>query len=874
MVLAMLAPAHAGVTGEGASKEIHATRTPRPPRIDGDLDDEVWTTAVADDRFTQRFPDSGAAPTQRTTIKILYDDRALYLGITAYDLEPDKIVARLSRRDRTVLSDEINIYIDTRHDHDNGYWLWINAAGVLADGQLHDDTRTNRNWDAVWQGKAKIGDFGWSAEIAIPYAIMRFPRRQLQRWGFNVLRAVGRTKETMQWTFVPRTEEGTLSRAGHITGISNIDPPRALELRPFTVLRGESLLERGGLLGLGHDAELDGGVSIGVDLKYAVTNDLTLDLAVLPDFGQVEADPVVLNLSTYETHFPEKRPFFLENANLFVTDIGLFYSRRIGGRSSGLAEGDDVTADYGGDCAPACTVAVARAPVAVPIWAAARLTGKLSSNFTLATLTALTGAEDVDLTTSLGGAPAESSSITPTPARNFTAARGKYSLGGSSYLGFIATSRLHTGAVANPADDHDAITESIDGRWVAADSAYRLYFQLAASHRLGGPTYVDGDDATCTDESCTPPSRADGTLLRPGTSGIAGELGGGKRGGKHWLTWNRYEFSSPGFDVNDVGFESDWDYHKLSTTLTYREQQRFWRLQEASTALTLDAGTGWQGLLKNLSLRWHAAWLYRNFWSQSVQVNFRPSRAWNARETSDGARYERTRYAWLDLKLGTDTRNDLSGGLSSSIGGSLVDGSWFLGAHANIDLRVVAPLELSLAAAFDMSENALRFYSCSDPVRGSCSILSRRRDYIFSELDSGSLSLTMRGTLALSPELSVQAYAQLFAARGRYGDYRAASAQLGAHPFLYRSELEAVDFRGDNDGDGIKDDDFASSTLNANLVVRWEFAPGATLMGVYTRAQAASVDVAGDRPVIGFRGLARGRTEEIVLAKLTWFWRR
>jgi hypothetical protein len=854
-------------------KRIQAARTPRPPVVDGRLDEPEWALAPADDRFTQDFPSSGARPSMRTSVRVLYDDRALYVGVTAYDPRPESILARLSRRDRTVPSDAIHLYLDPRHDHDTGYWFWINAAGVLADGQLHDDNRTNADWDAVWRGRARIGDFGWSAELAIPHAVLRFPRRAPPAWGFNLLRVVGRSQERMMWAFSPRSEQGLLSRAGHIDGIAGLAPARAIELRPFAVARAEAALPRGGGLGLGGGAERDARFELGVDLKAAVTRDLTLDLTVLPDFGQVEADPVVLNLSTYETHFPEKRPFLLENADLFATDIGLFYSRRIGGRSTALVDGADVTGDQGERCAgqEPCQVEVTAAPLAAPIWAAARLSGRLTRRFTLAALSALTGPDQVTLTTRAGDQPPAESTLEVAPITSYTAARGKYSLGGSSYLGFLATGALRAGAAVEPAVDHDALAESVDGRWVARDGAYRLYFQLAASHRLGGPRWLDGDEAACAAATCRPIQRADGTLLAPGDLGWAGEFGGGKVGGRHWLLWSSYQFATGRFDVNDVGFEPDWDYHKAATTLTYREQRPFWRLQEGALAATADAVTGFDGLAKEATLRGRASWTYRNLWSQALAVHYRPGGAWTTRETSDGARFQRTRYAWVDLSAATDGRRELGGSLWASAGGSLDDGSWFAGAGAGLDVRAVAPLELALTAGFDLSEDAVRFTACSDPVRGSCSLLSARRDYRFADLDSGSLSLTARASLALSPDLSIQGYGQLFAARGRYLDYREITGQLGPRPFLYRRELAPSDYRGDSDGDGVEDDDFAFATLNANLVLRWELRPGAALMVVYTRAQRADVELGGARPVIGYRGLARGATEEILLAKLTWY---
>jgi len=854
-------PARGGVAGAGKHREIVAARADHAPKIDGDLSDPAWARAQPTERFTQSFPVDGAPPTMQTSLRILFDDDALYIGVIASDPDPNQIVARLARRDRTPLSDDVSIVIDTRHDHDTGYWFWINAAGVLADGQVHDDNRTNHDWDAVWSGKAKIGAHGWTAELRIPYSILRFPVRDVHQWGLNVTRHVGRTKETIQWVHIPRTERGNLSRAGHIVGLRGLRPGRALELRPFAVVRTETEMPNGGLLGVSNDAGFENGLTAGLDLKYSLTNNLTLDATVFPDFGQVEADAVVLNLSTYETQFPEKRPFFLENADLFNTDIRLLYSRRIGQRPSGLVEGSDARSADGAEAE------VVRAPLAVPIWAAGRVSGKISPRFTIAALNALTGPEKLVVETG----DAARSTIEPAPVRNYTAARGKYSLGGSSYLGFIATALARTGELDDPAVDHDAAAESLDGRWVARDGTYRLYFQVASSHRIGGPTYQERDPA-CTPETCEQLSRTDGTLQAPGDIGYAGEFGGGKVGGEHWLLWSRYEFASPEFDVNDVGFENDWDYHNGNATLTYREKKPFSIFQEAQADLNGLCSFGYDGFLRDAAVQLTGQGLTRGFWSQNLRLGFLPSGTYTERETSDGARFERTDYVWSRATLATDSRRWAFGHVGISGGGALNDEAWHLGVESSVGARFAAPLELSLKASFNLQEDDLRVISCTDQTRGVCSVRSQRRSYVFADLDSGSLSLTLRGTLAMTPEVSLQAYAQMFAARGHYARPRCIAGQLGAHPNLRRDELEPID--ACPAGAGLGDDDFSFSTVNANLVLRWEFSPGATLIGVYTRAQRHDALLYGARPVLDFSGLGGSATEEVILAKLTWYWSR
>jgi len=853
------------VVGEGVDKEIRAQRTTNAPDIDGNLDDDVWSAVPTDDRFTQSFPVDGGKPSVRTTIQIAFDNDNVYIAINAEDPEPSKVRARLSRRDSLPDSDWFEIVIDSRHDHDNGFRFSINAASVLADGQIHDDFRVNSNWDAVWRGRARVHKTGWSAEIAIPLSVLRFAKTPVPVWGFNVTRYVSRTKELMRWVHIPRTEQGTVSRAGHVVGLDGLEPRRAFELRPFVATRGERIYPTGGyLLSFGDEIDNDVGGQVGVDLKLGLTTDLTLDATVFPDFGQVEVDPVILNLSSFETFFPERRPFFLEGANLFHTDIRLFNSRRIGERTSSLSEGDTLTLTDGRD------VEIVDTPLAVPIWTAVRVTGALTNRFIITALDAVTGKESIQVRDVADGSRSD---IEPSPARNYAAARGKYTFGGSTYLGFLATAVTRLGQVDDANRDHDAYAATVDGRWVAADGQYRSWFQLASSVRVGGPEYIEREACTpSTPASCTRIERADGTVMQPGDSGYSGELGASKVGGGSLRGFARYRFTSPRFDVNDLGFENNWDVHDLITKASINRPSPFSVFQSASIKLTGLGQIGFDGLLKNVGLNLGAGGQWRNFWGSRVSVGARPSNTWTTRETSDGARFQRNGELVFNASGDTDSRRPfiVGGGMNGSA--SFSDDKWSFGAGVGTSWRIIPPLQLNLETGLGVSKNDLRFRDCTASDGRPCSLRSSSRTYRVSQLDSASLNITARATWALSPSLSLQGYLQLFSARGFRHDYGTISNQLGSRPFLARDEIVPLATDGDFDGDGTKDDDFEFSTLNANMVVRWELSPGTTLIVVYTRAQRSSVDLGQSVPQLGFSELSKGRTEEIVLAKLTLFY--
>lgn len=852
-LLAGSSSARAGVAGEGMHSEIRAERATTAPVIDGLLGDAIWSKAAADDSFTQQFPLDGEAPSMRTTVQVAFDDKNLYFGINSLDPEPGRIAAPIGRRDSLVAADFVEVLLDTRHDHDNGYLFRVNAAGVLADGEIHDDNRINFEWDAVWTGKAQTHGGGWSAELAIPLSVLRFSSTEDPQFGLNVKRNTLRTGEIVQWIHIPRTSSGTLSRAGHIVGLSGIAPRRAIELRPFGVVRIETALESGGSAVLG-DAHSFGDLSFGIDAKLGLTEGLTLDSTINPDFGQVEADPVVLNLSTFETFFPEKRPFFLEGAGMLGTDIRLIHSRRIGERTTGFGKGSTLTLPDGS------MHQVARAPLFVPIYAAARVSGTAGNRFSVNALSAVTGPESVEVSNGFNR-----QEIEVAPAKSYSAVRGKYSLKGSSYLGFVATSVARLGRSLDPEANHDAFAESVDGRWVRSDGMYRAYFQVAAAQRGGGDRYQEGD-RNCSDvDSCRPITRADGSIQARDDVGGAGEFGGAKAGGPVRF-YGRYRFVSPDFDVDDMGFENNWDYHQVVLHSALQHERRFLWFQRAELAFNGHAEYGFDHTRRRLDLNTTLALLANNFWTGNLLLEYKPAGSWTTRETSDAALFERSDEARISFDIESDARRNFSGGFGAEALTSPSTELRVATTYAFARLRPSPPFEVTVKTDLAQRTGDLRVLEClSDD--GVCWLGSMTRDYTLALQDTRSLNVTARASLAISTELSLEGYMQIFAAGVALHDYRAIYGQQGAHPQLSRGETEFLPFDGDIDRDGDRDDRFSFAALNANFVLRWEMFPGTTLIGVYTRAQRHNREL--DR--LAYQGLRRAPTEEILLLKLTLF---
>jgi hypothetical protein len=353
LVLAVVtSPAPASENGDPKKKPdpdpepyraLASRANPGTPVIDGKLDEAAWALAQPIMDFVQRDPEEGAPATERTQAWVLYDDGSLYIGVRAYDSEPDRIIGELTRRDKSSASDWIVVSIDSYYDRRTAFEFRVNPVGVERDTYRYDDTNQDDSWNAVWDVATSIDGEGWVAEFRIPFSQLRFSEAPEQTWGFNIERVIQRKAEVVQWKPIPKDASGWVSEYGELVGINGIEPPRRLEVLPYAVAtQGYTVADPGNPFQTG--SEFEG--NVGADLRYGLTNSLTLNLTLNPDFGQVEADPSVVNLSAFETFFSEKRPFFLEGANIFQFSLGggghgmeqLFYSRRIGRRPQGSAD--------------------------------------------------------------------------------------------------------------------------------------------------------------------------------------------------------------------------------------------------------------------------------------------------------------------------------------------------------------------------------------------------------------------------------------------------------------------------------------------------------------------------------------------------------
>ena len=817
---------------------LTAIRTDKRPDIDGKLDDAVWQKAWIETNFTQNFPDENTAPTQRTELRVLYDDEALYIGIRCYDTQPDAIIARLTRRDRDIESDKVTVDVSSKHDHASAYHFEVNAAGRQLDGLRSNDTDFSTDWDGLWYSAVTRDNLGWTAELEIPLTQLRY-EGDTAAFGFQVRRYVQRRDEVDEWSYIPRTAQGEVSYYGDLEGLTGLNAQRLLQIVPYDS-RSITIRSKQGPL----DGNTTGG-SFGADVKLGLTPALTLDATFNPDFGTVEVDQVVLNLSTTETYYPEKRPFFLEGADLFSTQLQLFYSRRIG-RTPPATE---------------INAPVVSPPPAGQIYGAAKVTGLLAHRLSIGLLDAVTAEEDTTIQREPDRPPVN---VLADPLTNFGVLRLKQEFGENSYFGVMGTSvvrdeaknaaaplpgdpcpRAHGGLYATelPVDgrctndaytaDADTVLRTSDGKWGASG-------QIVGTLLENGPGRIIPD----------------GTTVRPGELGWAAFTDFGKYGGENWLFhfYNDYETSN--FEINDAGYNAVSNDETALAQLTLRTTKKWHGL--LNTSLSANAiYEAYQDTnapsTRYVFLRWLAT--LSNFWTVNLRYGmYLPY--YNNRETRDGALLQSPSGYVASVNLGTDARKPVI--VSAMALAQRTTRGANTRSNITVNMRPTSSVELDLISDFTYSFGDPRWVDTEPNTAGS-------RTYYFQDLDSRSFDVLLRGTWTFSPTLSLQTYVQLYLDSGHYGRVTSVVGG-GAHP-----HLDVANFM-DATLPGSIDDDFRDSALNINAFFRYEFRPGSLLWLVYTRAQ-------DNEPYTPAEGIGRlrldrlnGPSTDVFLVKLSYLW--
>jgi hypothetical protein len=795
-----------------------------PPVIDGNLGDPVWETAPVATDFVQMRPREGEPATERTEVRVLYDDHALYVAIRAWDSEPDSIAAQLTRRDQGSYSDQVHVIVDSYHDRRTAFHFAVNPLGVKTDLYRYDDTQEDSGWDAVWDVATRIDSEGWTAEFRIPLSQLRFSAAPVQTWGINFARDIARRNELATWAPLSEQDRGLVSRSGELRGIRDLSPPRRLEVLPYAVGRTARIpgnAENPFYRRLDHAGEF------GADVKLGVTNSFTLDLAVNPDFGQVEADPAQVNLSAFETFLPERRPFFQEGAGIFRFGIGLgdgdgsnqtlFYSRRIGRAPQGSAGGGAQWAD---------------SPSQTRILAAGKLSGKTDGGWSVGVLGALTGEEEARIFRDgeFGRDPVE-------PRTGYSVLRVQRDFRqGESAVGVIGTGTYRDGQVADALGIRQAgYAGGLDFRHRFRDGTMEIRGNVLGSHVEGSQEAIMATQRSSA-RYFQRPDQDYKTLDPEATSmqGWSSTLELWKTGGGPWRFGTLNQIRSPGFEVNDLGFMPQADYLEQIAFVGYFQNQpgRIFRSWRVNT----NAWSSWTlgGERQNLGGNVNGGATFHSNWNFNLGGNANRG-GLNTTLLRGGPAFlvEPNFNGWGFV--GTDGRRAVQVGMNVQGSVRPDSESWSLGTSPSVRWRPSERTTLraggSLSRRVDDRQWVGRPTVDGEPL------------YLFGRIDQTTVALNLRADMALTPTLSIQVYAQPFVSAGDFSEFkrvtdpragqyddRFAPVEANLENGAYQAELDGTPFQFANPN-------FNFKQFRSNAVLRWEYRPGSTLFLVWAQGR-------------------------------------
>lgn len=800
---------------------VTAVRAATPPVIDGRDDDPAWRTAPVTRNFDVYTPHEGGAPAFPTEARIVYDDQTLYVLVRAYDPKPSAIERRLARRDtQDATADQVHLFLDPYHDRRTGYEFTVTSAGVKIDGLISNDGDEDFSWDGVWNVATRVDSLGWVAEFAIPFGQLRFTDRHAPTFGIMIGRWVGRTGERATVPEFRRSRAGLASQFGDLVGLADLGPPTAVEIAPYALMRARNVGPQAvSSVGAARDSRIITDPSVGGDVRWVPRPNVTVGLTFNPDFGEVDADPSVLNLTGVEVHQDERRPFFLEGAGALAMPLSsdgteqLFYSRRIGR-----------TPVLGG------ALGAPDSPTETTILGAGRMTARLAPSTSLAVLSALTAPED--------GAPrADGGRYVIEPRGAYGVARLQHDFrNGRSGFGVMVTHTDHaTGdsivaRVVPSAADAIAVTTQHQ----TADGTYQLTAWGATSDVRGSSDAIARLQLSPVHAFQAPDDGIAFDATRTHLSGSAASIYAGKVGGL--LRYDAsYRWIAPGFDVNELGFLARAGVQSATASvgaklshpgrlagLPYRSASFILGLSGLWTTNGLPADRGPTTL--------HAQWELPNLAVLHFMGSMPISGGYCTIECTRGgaplytvpqrsALFEATgdpRRALVPHLQLTRTSGRRPG---TSVQG---DATW----------RIRSNLDASLTAYTSNTHAPSAFYARFGAAG------SDTAHYTVAHLDQYTRSLTARLNYTLATTLTLQWYAEAYVSRGTYGDVRAladsraSSAALRLQPYGDSAVVAnpgGVDFR----------------QLRSNTVLRWEYRPGSALFVVWSQGRTLNDGAAG-----------------------------
>ncbi|MGV3763822.1 DUF5916 domain-containing protein [Parapedobacter sp.] len=782
------------------------------PQIDGKLDETVWQhTGEWSERFSQVIPFERVHTGSWTRMKIFYDDQAIYIGVYCKDEHPETMNAFIGNRDDNSNGDLVSIAFDTYHDYRVAPEFNINLGGNKTDLTVTDKLSVNLSWNAVWEGRTHINlpDSSWTAELRIPFSQLRYNQQDTEGiWGLHVRRIIRRNNEVQNWSLIPIKNNGHVFSFGEMHGMTDLPKPRGVEFAPYAM--GKLTVEPQ-IAGSPFQQGSRWGGSAGLDAKVAL-QDFTLDLTFNPDYGQVEVDPSVMNLSAYEVFYDEKRPFFLEGKHILEFDNNdgglMFYSRRIGAMPSYQPADIDQRENF------------ASTPNFIPIIGALKLTGTNRKGLTIGLLESVTARTSSQVMRN----GVRGREVTE-PLTNYTVARIQKNWDGNTLLGGMVTAvnrnltedHLHDALVGN------AFTAGIDITQYFANRLYYIDAKGMFSTLHGSPAALLKTKTNAV-HYFHRASGADYLSLNPGSrsmQGTGGYVKVGKKGNAQWNFSELFSWSSPGFDLNDVGYMKQSDYKLNETEIAFRKTDPWGPFRFAGINLTQRNvwNYGGDAVNNDVALRWRSLSI-----GSRMEMDVKETFNWHTVDSRRLRGGPDLRYGpnfGTHVSLGTDRAKRVVYKLVYEGRLYLAEETGYNQVHPGVIFRIGN--HMRLAGQFDYAWNKDNLqYVGSVPSASAAG----ETTYVMGLMKQRTYGVTLNMQVNVTPDISIQYYGSPFTSVATYSDFKRATDT--------RARRYADRFRPLADGElAFAQPDFSFNELRSNLVARWEYLPGSTLYVVW-----------------------------------------
>jgi hypothetical protein len=811
---------------QNVPKRIYTTKSineSKPPVIDGIINEEIWNIVEWDGDFIELRPDENTPPTQQTKFKIIYDDKFLYIGVRSIDTEPDKIVKRLSRRDGFE-GDYVEIHFDSYHDLRTAFSFTVTAAGVKGDEAISENGENfDDSWNPIWYTKTNIDDEGWTAELKIPLSQLRFGKSEEQIWGLQVMRRLFREEERSVWQRIPANSPGWVSELGELHGLINLKPQKQIEIQPYVLAQYDTHRKvEGNPFRDGDDFTFSGGL----DAKIGITNDLTLDLTVNPDFGQVEADPAAISLDGFEIFFREQRPFFVENKNIYDFEFAdnqdnLFFSRRIGRSPQGFP---NLSAVEFGDI-----------PINTTILGAAKFSGKTKNGWSIGILESVTAKEYVEIDNN-----GERRRELVEPLTNYFVGRLQKDFNNrNSFIGgmFTATNRKIEGNLDFLREK--AYTGGIDFKHQWQGRKYYTEGNIVISNVQGSEEAITRTQTSLTHLfQRVDASHVSVDSTRTSLTGTGGRVEAGKAGSGHWTYNGGFIWRSLELELNDIGFLRQADDMKQYVNLNFQTLKPFGAFRSIFARFEQYTTFDFEGNYNRLQFRVSPFAQFKNNWWTEMGFIYKP-RIYSNTTLRGGPRFrfsDEFAHWWF---FGTDSRKKLRFRFGYVISKAQQDHFGFYRIETGITYQPTDALNISINPEYAYNPNKTQYVTersfNGDPR------------YITAEIDNQTFSTSIRINYTINPNLTIQYYAEPFVSIGKYSNFNHISDPVADDLYdrfnLYdNDQISLVDktYNVDENRDGntdysFREPDFAFVQYNSNLVVRWEYIPGSEIFLVWSQ---------------------------------------